>query len=267
MYSNSTPICNAIARGEVGALKDLLLNDPTLVSTPYVNDVHRELPIFHALRHQRCSIVQLLIESGSPLDVKDRSGETPFHKAARNDDALTIKLLVEAGSTFIDIPSFLHRGTPLFIAACYGNANVIETLVLLGSTALDTPCSEGNTPMSIAAMTGRSVIVELLVRLGSQVIDLRNSHGFTPFEITISCCAYSTMNVLIALGANYKDADTQRIHASSYVKALIECGVSENKASEVRYRVYFCQSLVGRLLFELERKKPLWLERTVGRAS
>lgn len=103
--------------------------------------------------------------------------------------------------------------------------------------------------MYAAAWNGHVLVIETLVRLGSKAIDTPTINGWTP----VYCAAHGDhmdcLRTLISLGADCSNTLTFRLSDAmvEQLKARVE-----DESGEVRYRVYFTESLVSRLLFEVD---------------
>jgi len=151
-----------------------------------------------------------------------------IHTAACQGDVVEIEWLFIQGA---DIDVLNDDGwTPMHTAAKRGHVSVIEALVRLGSTAIDTPNRWGSTPIFIAALYGRASVIEALVRLGSTAFDTHNRYGWVPLDVSGKAGKSEAMKTLRALGAGLPLED-------------------EDEAHEIRWRVYFRDSLVEKLLF------------------
>ena len=161
-------------------------------------------------------------------------GSTPIHAAAYNGDVELIEALMRLGCTTIDTPD--KDGNTAMHTAWRGHDSALEALVRLGSTAIDTPNKNGWTPMHAAATEGRASTVETLVRLGSQAVDARDDHGWTPMPYTRFP---KTEKALIALGTPP--------FAPKGRRSMLRFP-TEEETLKIRYRVYFGESAVSRLL-------------------
>ena len=190
-----------------------------------------------------------LIDTPHPHKLGEK---TPMYIAAEKGHVEIITKLVELGSHAIDTPA-RDGCTPMFAATWNGHVLAIETLVRLGSKAIDTPNNDGWTPMFAAALNGHVSAIETLVRLGSTAIDTPDNDGWTPVCWAARRGYTGCLKTLKLLGADCStDGISDREMISDEMVELLNARVDEDEAWEVRYRVYFRQSLVDRLLLEVD---------------
>ncbi len=231
-------------------------------------------PIHRAAEYGSVTMIEKLVRLGSKvIDTPNISAETPIYKAASNGHAAAIEILVQLGSTAIDTPNG-DNCTPINIAASHGHVSVIETLVRLGSIAIDTPDGSGWTPMFSAAFNGHVLAIETLVRLGSKAIDTPTVNGWTPMHVAAKKCHVLVIELLVRLGSTSVNSRTHidetplELASKAYHSKAEKCSKTlmalggecakyycevtpptEEESYDIRYRVYFSQSLVSCLLF------------------
>ena len=141
----------------------------------------------------------------------------------------------------------------MHVAAYCGHTQTIETLVRLGSTSLDTPDRRGWTPLHQAAYVCSFSAIEALVRLGSRAINALNNDGQTPLYCALLNfwnidCTLACTQTLVILGAN-TDISTEGLTDNTI--EFLHTPIDEDESAELRYGVYFADSLVYRLLLAL----------------
>ena len=112
----------AVFNGNIESVKSLLDYDAN------INQLGRKFgygsPLHLAVRGGYLNIVQLLIERGAVVDVRDQNDYTPLHNAAWNGNLVMVKLLLDAGA---DITAHTYEGyTPLSCAYRNSQVEVIE---------------------------------------------------------------------------------------------------------------------------------------------
>ncbi|QOX79867.1 ankyrin repeat domain-containing protein [Trichlorobacter lovleyi] len=91
-----------------------------------MQDNYGTTPLMDAARREKGSaaVVKLLIEAGSPLDIKDGSGNTALHQAAEHGNVDTIRLLLQKGA---HIQKGQHDRTPMELALARGKLDAALT--------------------------------------------------------------------------------------------------------------------------------------------
>lgn len=220
----------------VEKLEELLVLYPNYVKRQ--NKFH-ENPIHVAAKNGHTHIVELLIKFGGELYRQDIHGHLSIHGAAFHGHAETVEVLVRA------CPSIIDRYTgggyfAMHIAAARGHASVVETLVRLGSQTIDSPNDLMQTPMDLALSGDYPEVIELLVRLGSRSLCTLYIIGVWRYYERYSSKALRTV---FSLNGPAPSGSEQ---------LEFQERIDEEFIVETRWRVYFMQSLVNRLLFALE---------------
>lgn len=219
------------------------------------------------------SIVELLLSYSRSeyLNMQDSSGMTPLHFAIINDHHSTAELLLRLGSTCLDTPN--NEGmTPFHYSAMLEHDSTAKLLVQWGTTCVDTPDKEGTTPIHYAAVCGRDCTFELILRWRSACSDTPNNDGMTPLFFAAINGRDSTVELLLRRGSTCFDIDTSLKAAAWYnrtstarifravgatmptIKSLramnpsLFTPIDGDSILEIRYRIYFSQSLLSELL-------------------
>ena len=165
-----TPLHYAIKIGNLEMAKEAILRNDKML---YVADDELKSTLHHAVArngNNRLDIIELLLNSGVNVNVKDKFGGTPLHYACDKNDLEVVKKIVESGANINSKNN--EWETPLYVASVSGlrdenrdvyklleflldkNANVrAETLD--GYTAL-------NPPTFSKGMKNREKIIALL---------------------------------------------------------------------------------------------------------
>ncbi|XP_048487601.1 tonsoku-like protein isoform X1 [Plutella xylostella] len=91
--------------------------------------------------HQACisgnkPLVQRLLSSGHPVNIRDNAGWTPLHEACIHGRAALLDVLVDAGANVNDRGGSECEGiTPIYDAASNGHLEIVETLLNRGAVA------------------------------------------------------------------------------------------------------------------------------------
>lgn len=203
-------------------------------------------------------------------------GSTLMHFAARCGDDTAIEVLVQLGCTLINTPNLIDN-TPLHSAVLYDQISTVETLIRLGSNAINE--ERMYTPIHIAVTRGNVRIIETLIRLGCK----HNRHSLL-FCTAVQYNRSRVIETLVTFGNEHIDhgcngnspvdlcfyTSTSRsglddVDSVACLQTLIalgaqsqltydEIGLTEDDASEIRYRTYFRRSLSARLLFVMDER-------------
>ena len=244
-------VFNAIKQGDICTLTSKLEENPDFASASIL---FKWTVMHEAAQRGRATMIELLVQKGSTvIDTLSNASRTPMFLAAEKGHASTIEILVQMGSQAIDSLNEISELTPMYVAAQEGHVSVIETLVRLGSTSIDTLTKRGWTPMHVAASKGHVSVIETLVRLGSTAIDALNTRGVSPLYMALMDKKWECVDRLKELGADRSIAQLSSL-TPKYLN-LLDKPIDESKSAKARYRVYFNQSCVSRLLFHLDTAK------------
>ena len=127
--NGNTALHFAASNGHLDVVKLLIAKGADLRA----QDSNQQTPIFDAIRNVHIEIVKYLVQKGASLTTIDEQGCTPFLAAiyANNSNEL-IKYLIEAGSD-LNFRNTVDEQTALMVAECFGNSELISTLLLHGA--------------------------------------------------------------------------------------------------------------------------------------
>jgi len=173
-------IHEAAAHGDLAKIKELVKNNPNLVSS---KNRDGETPLLWAVSSDQKNVVEYLL--ANKADVNDPGGIpnnpgipgiTPLHEAARLGRKDMAELLLAHNA---DVGGKDHLGsTPLHYAAGGNHTDVIEVLVAHKGD-VNARDKIGQTPLHDAAMDGRREAVALLLT-NHAVINAKDNSGMTP---------------------------------------------------------------------------------------
>lgn len=122
---------------------------------------------FYVQKLNQC--LNLLIEAGALVDLKNSAGQTALHKAAQLNLTESIKILLAAGA-FIDTQD--NNGcTPLCDAAKRGNVAAIELLIQRGAS-INTPNNEGKKPIDLASDFATKAFLQQITDIGNDAFNV-----------------------------------------------------------------------------------------------
>jgi len=132
-----------------------------------------------AIRQRDVIKVKAVLEGGTDVNAKDKSGQTPLHLAANEPNTEIIALLLTKGA---NVNATNNIGwTPLFGAALHGNRAIAELLLAKGAS-FNAKSKSGETPLHLMPFDGKPVVAELLLSKGAN-IDVRGPIDQTPLHI------------------------------------------------------------------------------------
>ncbi|MCJ1243058.1 hypothetical protein MMC30_000254 [Trapelia coarctata] len=142
--------------------------------------------------------------SMSELDRGEHDSESLLHIAARNGDEANIQLLLDSGWP---VDQQDDRGwTPLQSAAAAGKTSIIRLLAKRGANVNAQEKTEHRTAVSLAADKGHNEAIQELVDLGAD-INLTHPNWWSPLNQAILANQVDTVGVLLYLGADPSGPD------------------------------------------------------------
>ena len=155
-------------------------------------------------------------------------------RSINDSDTSTAQLLIEKGA---DINFTDNNGkTPLHLATCKNNLEVVQQLINLPSIRINTMDNDGMTPLHWASQCGYTDIVDYLISKGA-IINIQNANGYTPFHVASFNGHLSVVELLITKGTNiniHGNNDETPLHIASerghlsVVEYLINKGANIN---------------------------------------
>jgi len=133
-------------------------------------------PLSGAASRGHFHVVRLLIEEGANVNVVEEDGESPLYIAAINGHIQIVRLLLDAGA-YININDGVW--SPLSAAARRNNVQVANLLIERGANINQTD-DNGITPLLTAVFGGRYQIVKLLLENGADINIRGNLFGSRP---------------------------------------------------------------------------------------
>ncbi|CAH8484520.1 unnamed protein product [Heterobilharzia americana] len=153
-------------------MADLLLHCPSpgalsrpgssrlIGANPILSDDEGRFPLHVVTWLGHIDFVRLLLQAGTPVDIRDREGRTPLQLAAWQGHAEICYILLNEGNARVD--AVCSQGaTALCIAAQEGHFNVCKVLLQANANPSQTD-SHGRTPYRVALKAGHLEICKLL---------------------------------------------------------------------------------------------------------
>jgi ankyrin repeat protein len=89
-------------------------------------DYSSTAPLLRATSSRNSQIVDMLLQAGANVNIKDIKGETAVLKALENQDVDILRMLLNANA---DVAAMQNCTTPLHVAAFHGNPHLVEMLL------------------------------------------------------------------------------------------------------------------------------------------
>ncbi|KAL4458684.1 hypothetical protein ABPG75_013549 [Micractinium tetrahymenae] len=147
-----------------------------------------QTPLHIAAEAGDLEMMQLLVQAGALLDLRDASGSTPLHLALEAQDERALALLLRAGASPVLFSNDMGEdSTPLHAAAAAGRPGILRALLDAWPAerlpaAVNQPGENGWTPLMLSARRGSADCVRLLLERGADPAE-KNGHGRTAADI------------------------------------------------------------------------------------
>jgi ankyrin repeat protein len=176
-----TPLSTAIKRQRI-SVAELLLEHGAKVE---ISDV---AALTEACRHGELEIAQKLLDQGVSVGSERGYGNDTFQAACEGGNPKLVELLINrgekptAGNQHFDLPVLCAAGTPLRKEMKHHDQVAILKLLRDSGVKLDVCDDAGNTLLHLAAKAGNPDTVKFLLASGLKV-DERNKVGHTPLHL------------------------------------------------------------------------------------
>jgi len=221
------PIHDAAKLGDVAAIQNILIQDPSQVNA---QDENGFTPLHLAAGDRHMAAVTALLRAGASKEITNDDGQLPLHLAADGDTEILSALITPANLHVRD----MGGNTPLHIAAWSGNSENVQTF--LGTDARDekdAANNEGFTPLHYAAYRGCGEIIQVLIDAGANIEANQNNELITPLHIAAGTCEEfagpEAAHTLISAGANIHARDSKQltplhyaVGAACYLQLLVD---------------------------------------------
>ncbi|RAO69914.1 uncharacterized protein BHQ10_005926 [Talaromyces amestolkiae] len=173
----STPLHEAISRGQKDLVKDLLEK-----GVPNINaqDSRGYTPLHTAIEQDDLESAKALIDKGASTSRSNVMVQPVLKYAVALGNEDMVRLLLDNGAHVDERDAIGY--TPLVSAAATGNETLLKLLIERGADLNARGATRGSTAMHQAAQSGHAGIVRLLLRAGAKP-DVRNLSGRTPLQI------------------------------------------------------------------------------------
>lgn len=158
------------------AAKTLINNHPNILKT---EDNSGFTPIHKAAFEGRNDVIELLLEKGIDIDIKNRDNKSPLHYAVINGKLDTTKYLLLKGAN-INLRDNFNR-VPLHEAVSYLNLKVVKELIKKGAD-INSQDKKGRTPLYIA-VNNRSKDIVLFLLNNNADVNIKDTNGDSPISL------------------------------------------------------------------------------------
>ena len=163
-----------------------------------IKDSSSITPLYYAVFMNADRVVPLLLAGGAAVNEGEDSQETLLHVAAAGDADKVVSLLLATGAT-VDVRNNIQE-TPLHYAAENDASDVVSLLLAAGAT-VDAKTDLEETPLHYAAKYNAHAVARLLLKAGANV-NARNKFEETPLHYAAENNAYKVVPLLLAARAS-----------------------------------------------------------------
>jgi hypothetical protein len=172
LVSPNDPLVDAVVRGDVAAVKDLLARGSDVDT---IDEEYDWSALSQAVSKGNREIVDILLNAGANVNLRNRRGHTALMNGSESTTQDIVWALIDAGAK-IDLQDEDGKSALHYMAG-YDNPDALRALIE-GDASIDASDNEGQTPLLIAARYGNTEIVKALLKAGASV-NLRDADGTT----------------------------------------------------------------------------------------
>ncbi|XP_026807303.1 death-associated protein kinase 1-like isoform X2 [Rhopalosiphum maidis] len=147
-------------------------------------------------------VVDVLLDRGTGVCVKDINGNTPLHLATRNNNTSVIKSLLFRQPK-VAYEQNNNGDTPMHIACRYGYLECVMKLVEHNATA-DMVNENLDTPLLVAIKEKHEDVVIYLLHNAPGNLDIFNSEGNAPIHVAVQEGLLNVVETIINMGHSFE---------------------------------------------------------------
>lgn len=178
-------------------------------------------PLHYAVDSSNLSAVQLLLQHGADMSLKDLFGRTPLHYASflRTENSYDIyKLLLENGANCND-KDCLDGASPFLCAIGTGDLRIVQLLLIHGADVAAMDSRYGNTVLHYAAKNQNTDVIEFILDQGFP-IESSSEEDYSALHHAARSGNFKACEILLRRGAmvNRRSSKTNETPLSLAVK-------------------------------------------------
>lgn len=147
-------------------------------------DITSKTPLMKAVRNIKTDAVLKLIRANCNLNITDRNSDMALHYAARNGGVDIIDLLMASGSQ-VDVQNYWGR-TPCMEAVCYNRREAVALLIRANCDLNRREFKTGDTALHIAIRRNYTSVVRLLLAAGSRYDIYNHQRETAAYDAVVS---------------------------------------------------------------------------------
>ncbi|MBU1218522.1 ankyrin repeat domain-containing protein [Myxococcota bacterium] len=156
------------------------------------NDLHEGRGLLHlACKKGSVKAVKALLDKGSRLDLRDKTGKTPLHYAILNKEVVKILLERKSSPEWSDSAGI----TPVHLASQNGDPEILEMLIKSGGDK-NSPDNSGLTPLHYATGNKNTKVLDYLIKSKAS-LTAKSSDGYDPFLYAVKGGSLENVEKLI----------------------------------------------------------------------
>ena len=199
-----------------------------LVGLPEVDVNHQDSEDWTALHHARrdADVVQVLIDAGADIEMKNYYGFLPLHDACESGTLDIVKIFARLGAVYA-ADNIVH--SCLSLAAESGHTETVRYLVGLPEVEVNHRVGDDKTALHCAVHMNHSDVAQVLIDAGAD-IGTKDNEGRSPLHYVCNDGLIDIVKMLVEAGAGVRDTDNE---GDTCLTLAAYCGRTET----VRYLV------------------------------